>query len=73
MEEPFIEDLLINPYYVINISPNLVDKHEPLTTKEIWVKANTRLMDEMGKEEWLKQLLHVLETGEPLPNGKKSE
>jgi hypothetical protein len=72
MEEPFIEDLLINPYYVINISPNLVDKHEPLTTKEIWVKANTRLMDEMGKEEWLKQLLHVLETGEPLPDKKKS-
>jgi len=73
MEEPFIEDLLINPYYVINISPNLVDKHEPLTTKESWVKANIRLMDEMGKEEWLKQLLHVLETGEPLPDRKESE
>lgn len=72
MKEPYIDDLLINPFYAISISPNLMGEHEPLATKESWVKANIKLMDELGKEEWLKQLLHILETGEPLPNEKKS-
>ena len=65
MEDPYIEDLLVNPYYAINFSPNLAGKHEPITTKELWVKANLKLMDQLGREEWLKQLLNVLESGEP--------
>lgn len=64
MNEQNVGDMLINPFYAINISPILSDKHEPMTTKEMWVKANLKLMDEIGKEEWLNRLLHVLETGE---------
>ena len=63
MNEQETTEMFINPYYAINISPSLMDKHEPLTTKENWVKANMKLMDELGKEEWLKQLLSVLEDG----------
>ena len=65
MDEQNVGDMLINPFYAINFSPILVGKHEPMTTKEMWVKANLKMMDEMGKEEWLNRLLRVLETGKP--------
>ncbi len=64
MNEQNASDILINPFYAINISPILSDEHEPMTTKGMWVKANLKLIDEIGKEEWLNRLLHVLETGE---------
>lgn len=65
MDEQNVGDMLINPFYAINISPILSSEHEPMTTKEMWVKANLKLMDEIGTEEWLNRLLRVLETGEP--------
>ena len=62
MDKINIEEMFANPYYAINISPSLMDKHEPLTTKENWVKANMKLMSELGQEEWLNRLLIVLES-----------
>ena len=63
MDKQDTKGLFINPYYAINISPSLVPEHEPMTSKEQWVKVNTKLIDELGKEEWLGQLLNVLESG----------
>jgi hypothetical protein len=52
--------VLINPIYVISIDPDLTSKHEPIITKERWIKANLRLVDELDLEEWLRKLLMVL-------------
>ena len=58
------EQIFINPYYAINISPALIGEHEPMATKEEWIRVNARLMNNMGKEEWLRRLLAVLESGD---------
>lgn len=55
----------INPTIVINVSDRLQGKHEPLVTREQWIQANTSLINELGAEAWLWQLLDVLETGGP--------
>lgn len=62
MNDQETKELFINPYYAINISPDLVSEHELMVTKEKWIQVNARLIDELGKEEWLKQLLAVLES-----------
>lgn len=51
---------LINPYYAINIDPDLATKHEPLVDQEQWIQANRKLIDEIGAHEWLRRLLDVL-------------
>ncbi|MFA6336012.1 MAG: hypothetical protein WCX48_10780 [Bacteroidales bacterium] len=56
------KELFINPYYAINISPTLATEHELMTSKEKWILVNSKLIDEMGKEAWLKQLLDILES-----------
>lgn len=53
--------LMINPYYVINIDPGLCTEHEPMVTKDIWIRANIRMIEEIGLKKWLKNLLEVLE------------
>jgi hypothetical protein len=57
--------MLINPIYAISIQPDLVVQHEPLVSREQWIKANTKLIDELGAEQWLSRLLGVLEGGNP--------
>ena len=63
MNEKETKKLFINPYYAIQISPTLTDEHELMVNKKKWVQVNSQLIDELGKEEWLKQLLAVLESG----------
>lgn len=62
MNDQETKELFINPYYAINISSDLVSEHKLMVTKEKWIQVNARLIDELGKEEWLKQLLAVLES-----------
>lgn len=52
--------MLMNPYYAITLYPGLFGKHPPLVDEEQWVKTNTRLIDELGAEAYLRQLLAVL-------------
>ena len=40
-----------------------------LITKQRWVEANKRLIDEIGGEEWLRRLLAVLEGDTPSDRG----
>lgn len=63
MNEEEIKKIFANPYYAIQIAPILATEHETLVPKETWIQANSKLIDEIGKEEWLKQLLAVLESG----------
>jgi hypothetical protein len=66
------EDLirvLIDPFYAINVDPVLVAEHQPIVSKAQWVRANSRLIDELGAEEWLVYLLSILEGDLPRTSG----
>jgi hypothetical protein len=65
MDEASIQHMLINPYYAINIHPSLADEHPPLVEKDMWIQTNINLMDELGAERRLKQLLAVLQGAGP--------
>jgi hypothetical protein len=65
MTEKEMEEMFANPFYAINIYPGLCMEHKPAVSKETWIKANSRMIDEIGKENWLKGLLYTLETGGP--------
>jgi len=57
--------LLINPIYAVSIDSDLVGSHEPIVSKERWIEANEKLINEIGTEEWLRRLLAVLEGDYP--------
>jgi len=65
MNDNDVKNMLINPYYAININPDLATEHEPLTTEAQWVEANLKLIDEIGAHEWLERLLAVLQGAGP--------
>ena len=48
MDENDAMHALINPYYAINISPDLAGEHEPLVAQDQWIQANLKLLDEIG-------------------------
>ena len=54
--------MIINPYYAIDIAPGLSTPHQPMVSKETWVKGNLNLIKDMGTEAWLNMLLVVLES-----------
>jgi hypothetical protein len=66
MDEDDVRDMLVNPFYAINIEPELALKHEPLVSEADWVGANLQLMDEIGAQAWLERLLAVLQGAGPL-------
>jgi hypothetical protein len=53
--------ILIDPYYAINVDPDIAAYHQPIVTKIDWIKANRRLIDELGADQWLIYLLSILE------------
>jgi hypothetical protein len=60
-----VTNMLINPYYAVNIAPDLALEHDPIASEADWVRANIRLMDEIGAQEWLERLLAVLQGESP--------
>lgn len=65
MDEHSLRTTLINPFYAVTIHSDLVGEHEHLVSKEQWVTANARLIEEIGVEAWLAQLLATLEGSFP--------
>ncbi len=59
-EQNDAKDMFANPYYAIVIAKHLSEDHEPLIAEEDWVKANAKLIEEIGAEEWLHRLLGTL-------------
>ena len=53
--------IIINPFYAITIAQSLTEEHDPAMSEAEWVQANASLMRERGSEQWLRQLLDVLE------------
>jgi len=70
-----VRRIIINPFYAINIADSLFGDHPPMVSREEWVAANARLIDEFGQKEWLELLLDTLETGgvtqPPDPSGSE--
>ena len=62
MNKNALKDTLVNPYYAIVIDSMLSEDHELLVSEEDWIKANAKLIDEIGAEEWLHRLLDTLRT-----------
>jgi hypothetical protein len=58
-----LKKILVNPFYCINIDEVLSSEHECLISEEDWVKVNLKLIGEIGAENWLYELLGVLEGG----------
>jgi hypothetical protein len=58
--EDDVKSTLINPYYAISFADYLFKDQSPTVAKEDWVLTNTKLIDDMGTDEWLEQLLITL-------------
>jgi hypothetical protein len=55
-----LKTILVNPYNVVQIDSTLAQDHELLVSKEEWVQANSKLIEEIGAEAWLRLLLDAL-------------
>jgi hypothetical protein len=55
-----VTSMIANPFYAINIDEGLTVPYEPLISEDNWVKANVRLIEELGAEPYLRNLLSVL-------------
>lgn len=60
-----VTSMIANPFYAINIDEGLAVPHEPLIGEDDWVKANLRLIEELGPEPYLRNLLSVLKGNYP--------
>jgi hypothetical protein len=65
VSEDDVTAMLINPIYAVSIDPDLTGSHEPIVSKERWIEANEKLIDEIGIEQWLRRLLAILEGDYP--------
>ena len=63
--EEAVQALLVNPFYAVTASPVLCVPHEPIIERGAWIRANARLIEQIGAEAWLGRLLEVLESGGP--------
>jgi|GEM_PF-1134699 len=59
-----IHAILANPFYAITVAPHLVEEHKLEMSDEQWVQANARLVQDMGAEPWLSQVLAFLQNGD---------
>ncbi len=60
-----IAGMIANPFYAINIDDGLTMPHEPLISEDDWVKANVGLINELGPEPYLRNLLSILKGNYP--------
>jgi hypothetical protein len=60
-----VSALLGNPFYAINIDPQLAEPHEPLVSEDDWIAANVRQVEELGAEAYLRNLLSILKGNYP--------
>jgi hypothetical protein len=56
-----IQGILINPFYAIQVAPQLVETHAPSMRDEEWITGNASLIQKIGAEQWLVSLLDILQ------------
>jgi hypothetical protein len=52
--------MIANPFCAINIDEGLAVAPQQLISEDDWIKANVRLIEELGAEPYLRNLLSVL-------------
>lgn len=50
----------VNPYQAVNIDPLFAAEHPALIERDMWIDVNVTQLRNMGSEDWLQQLLDVL-------------
>jgi hypothetical protein len=58
--EDEIREIILNPYYSVNLKDVLFTDNDPKIAKEDWVLKNANLMSEIGIKTWLEKLLVIL-------------
>lgn len=56
-----LERIFVNPFSTFTIVPELTKEHEPSMTTDEWIKENITLIQVLGAETWLTQVVQVLE------------
>jgi len=60
-----ITGMIANPFYAITIDEGLTLPHEPMISEDDWIEANVNLINELGPEPYLRNLLSVLKGNHP--------
>jgi hypothetical protein len=60
-----VAGVMAHPFYAISIDEGLAVPHKPLISEDNWGKANARLIEELGAEAYLRNLLSVLKGNYP--------
>jgi hypothetical protein len=60
-----VTGMIANPFYAITIDEGLCLPHEPMISEDEWIKANAKLISELGPEPYLRNLLSVLKGNYP--------
>ena len=59
-----IQAILANPFYAITVAPQLVQEHPLDMSDEQWMQSNALLVQDMGADQWLAQVLDFLQNGD---------
>lgn len=60
-----VTGMIANPFYAITIDETLTFPHEPIISEDDWIKANVNLINELGPERYLRNLLSILKGNYP--------
>ena len=60
-----VNGIVANPFYAVNIAPALAEPHPPLIGEEEWIAANAKLIEDLGPEAYLRNLLSILKGNYP--------
>ena len=55
-----IRGMIANSFYAITIDGGLTLPHEPMISEDDWIRANVNLINELGPEPYLRNLLSIL-------------
>ena len=60
-----ITSMVASPFYAITIDEGLTLPHEPMISEDDWIRANVNLINELGPEPYLCNLLSILNGNYP--------
>jgi hypothetical protein len=60
LEGKEVPDARVNPYRAINIDPCFAEEHDFIIPRDEWLRANAKLISQIGVEEWLSTFLAIL-------------
>ena len=58
--EDEIREIILNPYYAVNLKDALFADSDPKLAKEDWVLLNAKLIEDIGVSAWLSEFLDVI-------------